>query len=221
VVDIFDEVSDDLRTERTIALARRYGALLIVLLVLVLVGVGAQQAWRWHQTQRNEMAATEFLALTVRIDQAGPQLTAPQRVQDAKSLTAFAATAPEGYKTLAELRAAALYSDAGQAAEAEALWTDVGRNDKADPLLRDLANLLWAQHALGTAPDEEVLMRLKPLAALNNPYHGLAQEAQALVYLHEGKTGLAKALFSQIASDPAAPEGVRNRANGLLAQLNG
>lgn len=221
MVDIFDEVSDDLRTERTLALARRYGGLLIVLLVLVLVGVGVQQGWRWHQTQQNEKAAAEFLALTGRIDQAGPNLTDPQRVQDAKSLTAFAATAPDGYKTLAEFRAAALYSDAGQAAEAEALWTDIGRANNADPLLRDLANLLWAQHALGTAPDEEVLARLKPLAALSNPYHGLAQETQALVYLHEGKTGLAKALFSQIASDPAAPEGVRNRANGLLAQLNG
>jgi hypothetical protein len=56
---------------------------------------------------------------------------------------------------------------------------------------------------------------------MSNPYHGLAQETQALLYLHEGKTDLAKALLSQIASDQAIPEGVRNRANGLLAQLNG
>jgi hypothetical protein len=221
VVDIFDEVSDDLRTERAIALARRYGGLLVLLLVLVLLGVGAQQAWRWHQAQRNDKAATEFLALTGPIDQAGPNLTDPQRVQDGQSLTAFAASAPDGYKTLANFRAAALYNDAGQPARAEALWTEIGHDGSADPLLRGLANLLWAEHALGTAPDAEVLARLKPLAALGTPYHGLAQETQALVYLHEGNTGLAKALFSQIASDPATPEGVRNRANGLLAQLNG
>lgn len=122
---------------------------------------------------------------------------------------------------MAEFRAASLYSDAGQPAQAEALWTSIGRDGNADPLLRDLANLLWAQHALGTAPDADVQARLQPLAALNNPYHGMAQETQALVYLHEGNTDLAKALLSQIASDPAAPEGVRNRANGLLAQLNG
>jgi hypothetical protein len=87
--------------------------------------------------------------------------------------------------------------------------------------LRDLANLLWAQHALGNAPDADVLARLKPLLDQANPYHGLAQEIQALLYLHEGKTDLAKALFSQIASDPTAPDGVRNRADGLLAKLNG
>jgi hypothetical protein len=221
VVDIFDEVSDDLRAERTMLLARRYGGLLVVLLVLVLVGVGAQQAYRWHQTQLNDKAATAFLALTGPIDRSGPNLTDPQRLQDAQSLTAFAATAPDGYKTLAAFRAASLYSDAGQPAQAEALWTGIGRDSSADPLLRDLANLLWAQHALGTAPDADVLARLQPLAALSNPYHGMAQETQALVYLHEGNTDLAKALFSQIASDPATPEGVRNRANGLLAQLNG
>lgn len=72
MVDIFDEVSDDLRTERAIALARRYGGLLVVLLVLVLLGVGAQQAYRWYQTQQNNKAATAFLALTGPIDQAGP-----------------------------------------------------------------------------------------------------------------------------------------------------
>jgi hypothetical protein len=221
VVDIFDEVSDDLRTERAIALARRYGGLLVVLLVLVLLGVGAQQAYRWYQTQQNNKAATAFLALTGPIDQAGPNLSNPQRAQDAQALLAFAATAPDGYKILAEFRAASLYSDAGQPAQAEALWNSIGRDGNADPLLRDLANLLWAQHALGTAPDADVQARLQPLAALNNPYHGMAQETQALVYLHEGNTDLAKALLSQIASDPAAPEGVRNRANGLLAQLNG
>ncbi len=221
MVDIFDEVSDDLRTERALALGRRYGGLLVALLVLVLLCVGAQQAWRWHQTQVNDKAATAYLALTGPIDQAGTNLSDQQRVQDAQALTRFADNAPDGYKMLAEFRAAALYSAAGQQAEAEALWTDIGRNDGADPLLRDLANLLWAQHALGTAPDAEVLARLKPLAALSNSYHGLAQETQAMVYLHEGNTDLAKALLSQIASDPATPEGVRNRANGLLAQLNG
>jgi len=66
-----------------------------------------------------------------------------------------------------------------------------------------------------------VAARLASLTASDNIWHGLAQETQALLYLHEGKAGQAAALFSQIASDPSAPEGVRNRADGLLAQLNG
>ncbi len=39
--------------------------------------------------------------------------------------------------------------------------------------------------------------------------------------MHEGKNDLAKALLSQVATDPGSPDGVRNRAGGLLAKLNG
>jgi hypothetical protein len=97
----------------------------------------------------------------------------------------------------------------------------VAFDSSADPLLRGLANLLWAQHAIGRAPDADVLSRLQPLTADTSPYHGLAREAQALIYLREGKNDLAKALFTQIAADPEAPDGARNRAQGLLAKLNG
>jgi hypothetical protein len=221
VVDIFDEVTEDLRTERAIMLARRYGGLLIAAFILVLLGVAGQQGYVWYQSKQNDKAATAFIAITGPIDAAGPNLTNDQRQQDAAALTNFAATAPSGYRTLANLRAAALYADAGQAAQAQGLWNNVADDTSADPLLRDLSNLLWAQHALGSAPDADVLARLKPLLDQTNPYHGLAQETQALLYLHEGKTDLAKALFSQIASDPTAPDGVRNRADGLLAKLNG
>ncbi len=221
MVDIFDEVSDDLRTERAIKLARRYGGLLLLVLVLVLLGVGAQQAWTWYQTQQNNKAATAYLALITPIDAANGNLSKAQNLADAQALTNFAGAAPEGYRTLANLRAAGLYAAAGQNAQADGIWNNVADDTSADPLLRDLANLLWAQHALGNAPDADVLARLKPLTAESNPYHGLAQETQALVYLHEGNNDLAKALLSQIASDPAAPDGVRNRADGLLAKLNG
>jgi hypothetical protein len=221
VVDIFDEVTDDLRTERALLLARRYGGLLIVALILVLLGVAGQQGYGWYQNKQNDKAATAFIAITGPIDAAGTNLTNDQRQKAATALTNFAATVPNGYKTLANLRAAGLYADAGQTAQAEGVWNNVADDAGADRLLRDLANLLWAQHALGSAPDADVLARLKPLLAQTNPYHALAQETQALLYLHEGRTDLAKALFSQIASDPTAPDGVRNRADGLLAKLNG
>ncbi len=222
MVDIFDEVSSDLRAERAERLLRRYGGLLLGAAILVLIGVGAQQGWVWYQGKQNNLAATKFLNIVAPIDNAAAgSLSNAQLAADAKQLTDFAGSAPAGYRTLARLRAAGLYADAGQLGAAEGLWDAVAADASADPLLRDVANLLWAQHALGAAPDDQVAARLAPLAATANPLHGLAQETQALLYLHEGKTDQAKALFSQIASDPSAPDGVRNRADGLLAKLNG
>ncbi len=221
MVDIFDEISDDLRAERAEKLLRRYGALLLLAAVLVLLGVGAQQVWQNYQKRQNEAAATQFLTITSQVDTQGSAITNDQRTADAQQLTGFAGTAPSGYRTLARLRAAGLYADAGQTSKAETAWDAVSADSSADPMLRQLADLLWAQHALGTAPDAAVAARLQPLTDTENFWHGLARETQALLYLHEGKTDQAKALFGEIASDPTAPEGVRNRADGLLAQLNG
>lgn len=221
MVDIFDEVSEDLRNERALQLGRRYGGALLGACLLVLLAVAGQQAYVWYVGQQNQKAAMAYIGLTGPIDAAGNSLSPAQMQGDAKNLEDFAAHAPEGYKTLAYLRAAALQAGAGNAAQAEALWQGVADDSAADQLLRDLATLLWAQHAMGSAPDAQVLARLQPLEQNANAYHGLAREAQALIYVREGKTDLAKALLGQIAADPNAPESVRNRADGLLAKLNG
>ncbi len=221
MVDIFDEVSDDLRAERAARLLRRYGGFLLLLAFLVLVGVGGQQGWQWYQGKQNDRAATAYIAIAATIDAQGAAITNDQRLADARALIDFAASAPAGYRNIARLRAAGLQEDAGQPAAAALLWNQVAQDPGADVLLRDLANLLWAQHALGTAPNDQVAARLQPLTAPEGAYHALAQETQALLYLNEGNTGQAKSLFGQIAADPQAPEAVRNRADGLLAKLNG
>jgi hypothetical protein len=221
VVDIFDEVADDLRAERAARLLRRYGALVILAAILVLLGVAGQQAWQYEQAQRAAKAATAYLAITDQIDAQGDSITNPQRIADARSLQNFAATAPAGYRAIAGLRAAGLYADAGQLDQAAAAWNQVAGDSGAAPLLKNLASLLWAQHELGKVPDAAIAARLAPLTSPDNPYHALAEETQALMVLGEGKTAEAKALLGQIAADPTAPDGVHNRADGLLAKLNG
>jgi hypothetical protein len=221
VPDIFDEVAEDLRHDQAVTLAKRYGAWLIAACVAVLAGVGGQQGWQAYQARQADQAAVQYLALTSTLDQSDTPPPADQAAQAAQALNNFAASAPQGYKTLANLRAAALYANTGQTAQAEALWTGVAQDSAADPLLRDLATLLWAQHAVGTAPDADVLARLQPLTLDTNPYHALARETQALVYLHEGNEAQAKVLLTQIAGDPNTTDNLRNRAQALLASLNG
>ncbi|HTQ71201.1 MAG TPA: tetratricopeptide repeat protein [Acidocella sp.] len=221
MVDIFDEVSEDLRHERAVTLAKRYGGLLIIAAILVLAGVAGQEIWQAHQTKQADKSATQYLALTQAADQPGASLTPAQADSAAQQLQDFAQTAPEDYKTLARLRAAALYASAQETDKAAALWTRIGADEAAPTLLRDAANLLYAQHELGTAQDSDILARLQPMVQAQNPYHGLAREMQALVYLHQGNKAMAQSLFTQVQDDPSAPEGARNRAQAMLAKLNG
>ncbi len=221
MVDIFDEVADDLRAEQAAKLLRRYGGSVLAVAGLILLGVAAQQAWAWNQQRLNAAAASKYIALSQQIQAVGPGITNAQRISFAQSEQGFAATAPEGYRTLAELQAAALYAAGGQPAEAEAQWTQLADDTNADPLLRDLASLLWCQHALGSVPDADVEARLAPLTKAANPYHGLAQETEALILIGQGNTAQAKAVLSELVSDPSVPSGVLNRAQLLLSKLNG
>ncbi|MCF3946958.1 tetratricopeptide repeat protein [Acidiphilium iwatense] len=220
--DIFDEVADDLRAERTRKFLARYAGAFVAAAVLVLIGIGGWKTWQWYQHRQNVRAATQYMALTDRIAQAGPGLAKAGEIKDAKALVDFAAKVPAGYATLARFRAAALYNAAGDAQSAEALWNRLGASASgAGPILRGLANLLWAQHAMGVTPDATVMARLKPLMAPSNPWHDLAQVNAAVLDMQAGKNAEAKSLLDRVSADPAAPANLRNLAEGLIAKLNG
>jgi hypothetical protein len=86
-------------------------------------------------------------------------------------------------------------------------------------VLRDTARLQWALHEVDAGDPAQVQARLAPLLNPDNPLHALAEETQALLSLRQGKTDDAKATFKRLSQDVTAPQGVRARAAGLLAQL--
>jgi hypothetical protein len=222
VADIFDEVADDLRADNTRKFLLRYAGAFAAAAVLVLIGVGAFQAWRWHQHRLDMQAGAQYLTITSRIDQAGAGLTNASRITDAKALLNFAKSAPAGYASLARFRAAGLYADAGKLKEAEAIWTQLGSSrSQAEPLMRDVATLLWAQHAIGVTPAKTVMARLQPVMNPANPMHDMAQLLGAVSDLQTHQEQAAKSLLERVSIDPEAPPGVRNLANGLIAKLNG
>jgi hypothetical protein len=222
VPDIFDEVADDLRAETTRKFLLRYAGLFITAAFLVLIAVGAVQAWHWHQRHENMQAATKYITLTSHISAAGAGQTKASRLASARALIDFAKTAPAGYASLARFRAAGLYADAGAVKQAEAIWTSLSADGaKAGPLMRDTATLLWAQHAIGTVPAPAVMARLQPLINPANPMHDMAQLLGAVADLQSHQEHAARALLARVSTDPEAPSGVRNLADGLLAKLNG
>jgi hypothetical protein len=108
---------------------------------------------------------------------------------------------------------------AGDGRGAITLWNDVATDSDADPLLRDLASLLWCEHQIDNGDPGVLETRLKALAEPGNAWRSLAQEQLALLDLRQGKTAVAKAALSKLAQDVTAPNGVRERAAALLARL--
>ena len=217
VPDIFDEVDEDLRADRAAKLFKDYGGVLLAIAVLAVVGAGGWQAWQWYEgKQRAAMAEAFLAAMTVADTQKGAA-----RLDAVPQFAAIAQTAGSGYRTLARLRAAALKADAGDLPGASALWDAVAADNGADPVMRDLANLQWALHQADQGDPAAVAARLQPLTSPDNPWHSLAEEAQAMLSLRQGKPDAARDTLKQLAQDTAAPEGVRRRASGILARLGG
>ena len=222
VVDIFDEVDEELRAERAQELLKRYGGLIVVCAVAIVGAAAGWQGWRWYEARQDQAAAVEYIAAMNLADvtAAGGRSEA-NRTAGIAMFAQLAAKAPSGYATLSRLREAALKADAGDGAGAAALWDQLASDQSVDPLLRDLANLLWAQHQIDSGDPSLLEARLKALAALSNPWHALADEQLALLALRQGKVDQARTTLRRLAQDVTAPNGVRGRAGALLGRLGG
>lgn len=223
MVDIFDEVAEDLRAERTKALLMRYGGVLIAAAILVVAGVGAWKGWQWYRARQTATAATSFLQAMREADAVGPGHHLSNAAQTA-ALAGFAragAIDGEGYRTLSRLRQAALQAEAGNLGAAAQLWDQVAGDASADPLLRGLASLLWVQHQLDAGDPAVIEARLKPLTVPGDTWRPLALEQQALLDLRTGAKDKARATLKQLSTDVTTPSGVRGRAGLLLAEIGG
>jgi hypothetical protein len=214
VVDIFDEVEEDLRAERAEKLLKKYAWLLIAVVVAIIGAVAGWQLWNRYKNQQDAAAAARYVAVQNALEQ--PGAGKPDQIAN---LDQIAASAPEGYATLARMRAAGLKADAGDVPGAIALWNAVAADSNADRLLRDLASLLAAARELDHGDPAQLEARLKPLAEPGNPWSTLAQEQLAMLDLRQGRVDDARKKLQTLSFDIASPSGLRARASALLAGL--
>ncbi|HEY4249954.1 MAG TPA: tetratricopeptide repeat protein [Roseomonas sp.] len=214
--DIFDEVEEEYRAERTRQFWRRYGVLFGAALFLGLGGLAGWQGWTYWQQRQAQHAAIAYLTAQAAADADGanPGQTAPR-------FAAVAAESPAGYRTLARLREAALQVQAGDRAAARATLDAVASDSAADPLYRDLASLLWVLHGLDDADPALLAARIAPLTAEGAPWRASARELAALVDLRRGQKAEAKQALTALANDVTAPQGVRERALRLAREIEG
>lgn len=212
--DIFDEVEEDLRAERTRKLAQRWGGLALGVVLLAVGATGGWQAWQWQQTRQAAAAAETYLTLHRATEREGADLA-----NAGHGFAALGREAPEGYRILARLRAAALKAETGDLPGAITLWTEVAADQRADAIYRDLATLLSVTHALDSGDPAQLAARLAPLLADGNPWRASAREAQALLAIRRGAPEEARRILESLVADTAAPPGVRERAQRVAAGL--
>ena len=208
--DIFQEVDEDLRRDRTTQFMKRYGGMFATVMVLLVAATAGWQAWQaWQKSQREAETARLVSALSAAT--AGP-------AKGVEALSAYAAgKTPNDFAVIARMNEAGLLILDGKAAEAVAIYDSVAANGSANVIYRDLATLMSVMHQIGTGDAAKLQARLQPLSAETSPWRFSARELTALLAARSGDREKARTLFQQLADDSLAPTGVRSRAADLAA----
>ena len=211
MVDFISEVEEELRKDDYNKFLRRYGPLIVGLLVGVVALTGFME-WRKASTERTARAA------------ANSYLAADSLLQDGDtdgaraSFLALADVAPDGYAGLSLMRAAVIAGEAGNAQEAVRLY-DLAADRLSIDRHRDLARLKAAYVLANEGQWSDVRQRAASLAEQGAPFEYLARELQASAELAAGDTDAARAGFRYLDTVPGVPDTIARRAEQALTLM--
>lgn len=212
MTDIFEEVEEQLRSERYQTLIKRSWPWVLGVAVVLLV---AALAWWGYSHFREQEAAKASETYAAALDTL-------RQGDDAKAFTQFgeaAKTSSKGYKALALMQQGGIRMNQNKVNEAVALF-DKAAEAAPDPVIGDMARLKSAFALMDTAPYAAIEERLKPLTDAKRPYRAAAREALAMAKLKAGRTKEARDDFVVLRLLPDAPDSMRERAQLAIAALD-
>ena len=203
MADIFDEIDEELKQDRTKELWTRYGKFVIAAAAAVVIGVGASQGYSAFMRSQAETAANLY-------QQA---LTSEDSVA---ALESSLGELTDGYAMLGRFQIAAGLAKAGDMAGAEAGYLAISSDSSVAPLYRDAALLMSAMNAPQGADAGDLQQRIAPLADGAGPWKGLALELSAAFDLQQGRTDAALSKLETIVALAETSPELRQRAARLV-----
>jgi hypothetical protein len=213
VVDVFEEVEEQLRSDRYKSLAQRWIPWIVGVLAAVLLA--ALGVWGYTAYQQ-QGAAKASLAYAAGLD----ALTAGSKADAARHFADAANGSSVIYRCLAVMQQAALKVDDKDIPGAVALFDQAAKIAPNDAL-GDAARLKAAYLLFDTAPLADLQARLQPLADAKRPYRAMAREALAMAELRDGKLAQAKADLKVLNTMLDAPDDLRQRAQATITLIDG
>src|SRR5262249_55299994 len=208
----FREVDEDYRREQAIKFFKDYGAYFIAGAFVILALAGG---YSLQQSRRASQAAAGGDALTnaMLLSEAGKQDDAQ------KALASLADSGRGAYRVVARLHAAAESVEKNQLDAARADYRSVAGDGTAPRDLREFAQIQLASLSVDKEGYETLARDLGPLRSGTSRWRFAAKEILGLTAFRESRMTDAERLFSELASDGEAPQGVRERARIVLELL--
>lgn len=211
--DVFREVDEEVRRDKATEFWRRHGGKLLAVAVIIVAGVAGWRYWE-HRTFQQSAALGGSFELATAEANAG-------KAEAIKGLESLAEQKSGTYPALARFRLASEFArnakDEAGLANAVSAFDALAKDTTLPAEWRDVAQLRAAFLLVDKGPYEEVEKRLTPLVASGNPFRHSAREGIALAAYSAGKFDKALDALQAIILDTEAPQGLRQRAELLLA----
>lgn len=209
--DIFSEVDEEVRKDKSLELWNVYGKYVIAASVGVIVITAGVVGWKNYTLSQSQQLGAQF--------ESANKLVAEAKFDEAsEAFAALAANSNEGYQALAQLRQARALIAAGKGAEGVAVYDALAASD-ADIEFVAAAKVLAGYYLLNNGSTDEVRARISGMETAGNIWAASVQELLALAALKDGKTDDAVKLLSDLKADADAPRGVKARAEQMLLAL--
>jgi hypothetical protein len=209
----FREVDEELRRDQLGSFWRRYGRLLIGLIV---VGLAVFAGYLWWQAERQKAADAAGEQLAGAID----ALNAGKTAEADRTLKALATGKEGGYRALAKMTQAARKLQSGDEKGAAAAYMEIASDTTIEQPLRDVALVRATVASFDTLPPKTTIDRMAPLAKPGNPWFGSAGEMTAVSWMKLNQPQKAATIFAEIAKDKQVPESLRARAVRISGALD-
>lgn len=212
MVDVFEQVEEELRSDRYKRLARTW--LPVVGGVLLIALIAALSFWGWDnwQTSKADKASLAYERGLESLEAGNP----------VGADAAFVQVVNEGngaYKALALNQRAGIALADNRVPEAIALL-DEAAGATGDPLLSDPAALKAAWLAMDSETLEQIEARLAPLVEDDRPFSAFALEARAMARLQHGKVAEAREALVLLKNGLDTPAIVTQRAELAIAAID-
>ena len=209
--DIFKEVDEELREERLTKIWKRIGPYVVGILSGAIIITSAVIGYREYDETQRQNWGVQF-AEAMNLSEEGNWQESLDLFETLTEKTNL------GYKTLSLFQAASLYAKNGDKEKALEIYQSL-ESEALDENFRDLATLMLIYLQFDNADPEILEKRIEKLASKGNPWYYNAVELKGFLFAKQKNKEKQIEIFNILSKDNKAPEGVRTRANDMLAIL--
>lgn len=212
MTDLFEEVEEQLRSDRYKQFARKALPWLLGIAAAALI---ATLGYWGYDSYRGKQIATASEQYAAAMD----AFAAGDKAKAQELWTTVSQSQAKAYKSLSLMHLGAFAVEANKPADAVKLF-DEAAAASPDPIIGDAARLKSAFALLDTAPLKDLEGRLKPLMEDGHPYRVQAREALAFAKLNAGDLAGARGDFVLISQSLDAQQGAQARAQAAISLID-